>query len=584
MQTIELRKGSCADQEVDVVVNAANRHLAEGTGICGAIFKKAGSREMTAACRKYSLPLKDGEAVITPAFGISNAKAVIHAVGPNFNYNPGAFNLLFDAYYNSMLVMKENGYHSISFPLISSGVFAGNMPDPVGESTSQCCSAYDKFIKDYPDYDINVYLCAFSSKEYDIAKKHPFFSPEERLPVFWDADGAGVVSVSELKTYRVPSKTIQSPIDKSLQKEWIIPCNLDYYDLPNALKKLKIIDWSQPRQMKNAHVGDMVYIYLSKKPGEIRYKGAILAVGKTENIIDDSTFSKGGSGTEIPCFTIAVFREYTLEGKLKYSNLKETGLKSVLQGPTIAKGSLAEYLHKCDELQHELDKNGGKIPDVCLPLSDFPIEINEIKSTGEVTIEIDINTALKPKKSEQTEKGVMITCPKCGYVFSMAPRCPECGQLIQYKKERWNKPKLGSLEAWESSVNIIGADPKDVADIVREIVKDDSFSYHIGSKDLNLHLYAEGIDASVKIFMFFGKERCGAFQPSALINYINENGLKKSAADWYMEAMKPLLSDSQKNIPYNNLKGYYFVDYDTLFARKDELIQIFQGLKKELSE
>ena len=91
MSTFTLIQGSCADQEVDVVVNAANSGLWAGAGICGAIFAKAGVAELEAACRKYKTPLRDGDAVITPAFGITNAKAIIHAVGPNFAVTPDAF-------------------------------------------------------------------------------------------------------------------------------------------------------------------------------------------------------------------------------------------------------------------------------------------------------------------------------------------------------------------------------------------------------------------------------------------------------------------------------------------------------------
>jgi O-acetyl-ADP-ribose deacetylase (regulator of RNase III) len=156
---------SCADQEVDVVVNAANSRLWEGGGICGVIFSRAGSRELTEACSKYQTPLHDGDAVITPAFNMKNAKAIIHAVGPNFGVTPTAFKELFNAYYNSLVVMKDNGYHSIAFPLISSSIFGGNLLNPVAESTKQCMRAYKKFAEDYPDYDIDVKLCAFTDIE-----------------------------------------------------------------------------------------------------------------------------------------------------------------------------------------------------------------------------------------------------------------------------------------------------------------------------------------------------------------------------------------------------------------------------------
>ena len=171
MSRIELVNGSCADQKVDIVVNAANDGLWAGGGICGVIFKKAGLTQLTAACKKYKTPLKDGSAVITPAFNLTNAVSIIHAVGPDFSRTPKAFKELFDAYYNSLHVMMDNGFHSISFPLISSGIFGGSLSNPVAESTKQCCRAYLKFVTDYPSYDVDVRLCAFSAKEMQEAQK-----------------------------------------------------------------------------------------------------------------------------------------------------------------------------------------------------------------------------------------------------------------------------------------------------------------------------------------------------------------------------------------------------------------------------
>ncbi len=165
MSKIELINASCADQEVDAVVNAANDGLWEGGGICGVIFKKAGSTELADACRKYKTPLNDGDAVITPAFNLKNAKAIIHAVGPDFSVTPTAFKELFNAYYNSLKVLMENGYHSISFPLISSGIFGGSLENPVAESTRLCLRAYKKFTEDYPKYDVDVKLCAYTASE-----------------------------------------------------------------------------------------------------------------------------------------------------------------------------------------------------------------------------------------------------------------------------------------------------------------------------------------------------------------------------------------------------------------------------------
>lgn len=182
MSKLLLINDSSVNQRVDAIVNAANKHLLAGSGVCGAIFKKAGYEELTAACQKYKLPLKDGEAVITPSFMIDNANYIIHAVGPNFSITPESFQELYNAYYNSLKVLKENKLHSISFPLISSGIFGGRLPNPVGESTNQCIKAYKQFTQDNPNYDIEVRLCAFTEKEMHLAEEvyNKLYTPEEK--------------------------------------------------------------------------------------------------------------------------------------------------------------------------------------------------------------------------------------------------------------------------------------------------------------------------------------------------------------------------------------------------------------------
>ena len=77
---------------------------------------------------------------------------------------------LFNAYYNSLLLPKNYNLHSISFPLISSGIFRGNLSNPAGESTKQCGYAYKKFIQEFPNYEVDLILSAFGSAEFQNAK------------------------------------------------------------------------------------------------------------------------------------------------------------------------------------------------------------------------------------------------------------------------------------------------------------------------------------------------------------------------------------------------------------------------------
>ncbi len=170
MSSIILLNESCVDQNVDAIVNAANNKLAPGGGVCGEIFKRANIIDLVVECSYIKRPLPDGSAVITPACQIKNAKYIIHAVGPDFSETPAAFDKLFEAYYNSLCVLKEYLLHSISFPLISSGIYGGDLENPVAESVKQCVLAYKKFTSDYPDYQIDVKVCAYSPESMKEAK------------------------------------------------------------------------------------------------------------------------------------------------------------------------------------------------------------------------------------------------------------------------------------------------------------------------------------------------------------------------------------------------------------------------------
>ena len=77
----------------------------------------------------------------------------------------------FFAYLNSLYVLMDNRLHSISFPLISSGILGGSLSTPVAASAKQCCRAYTKFVAGYPDYDVDVNLCAFSTTKMQEVQK-----------------------------------------------------------------------------------------------------------------------------------------------------------------------------------------------------------------------------------------------------------------------------------------------------------------------------------------------------------------------------------------------------------------------------
>ena len=83
MFMLYLIHGSVADQKTDAIVNAANRALAGGGGVDGAIHALAGP-ELDRACRKIGF-CPTGQAVVTPSFNLearTGCRFIVHTVGP----------------------------------------------------------------------------------------------------------------------------------------------------------------------------------------------------------------------------------------------------------------------------------------------------------------------------------------------------------------------------------------------------------------------------------------------------------------------------------------------------------------------
>jgi O-acetyl-ADP-ribose deacetylase len=123
---IRLVQGDITEQEVDVVVNAANSSLLGGGGVDGAIHRRGGP-EILAECRRlraerYPDGLPTGRAVATTA-GRLPARWVIHTVGPVHSTSEDRSGLLASCHTESLRVADELGASSVAFPAISTGVY-----------------------------------------------------------------------------------------------------------------------------------------------------------------------------------------------------------------------------------------------------------------------------------------------------------------------------------------------------------------------------------------------------------------------------------------------------------------------------
>lgn len=122
---IRIIQGDITKVKVDIIVNAANTSLLGGGGVDGAIHR-AGGKIILEECKiiiEKQGGCEVGKSVITTA-GNLPAKFVIHTVGPVWRGgNNNEDNLLFDAYYNSLMLAEKKQVKSIAFPNISTGVY-----------------------------------------------------------------------------------------------------------------------------------------------------------------------------------------------------------------------------------------------------------------------------------------------------------------------------------------------------------------------------------------------------------------------------------------------------------------------------
>jgi len=123
-------EGDITEQDVDAVVNAANRAMRGGGGVDGAIHRAGGPAVLEDCVRRFPDGLATGEAGWTTA-GDLPARWVIHVVGPDFGRGERDRALLVSCYRRALAVADELGATSVAFPLISAGIYAWPLEDAV---------------------------------------------------------------------------------------------------------------------------------------------------------------------------------------------------------------------------------------------------------------------------------------------------------------------------------------------------------------------------------------------------------------------------------------------------------------------
>jgi O-acetyl-ADP-ribose deacetylase (regulator of RNase III) len=158
---VNIVQGDITKRPVDAIVNAANGTLLGGGGVDGAIHDAAGP-ELLEECRTLG-GCATGQAKVTKAYGIQQAKCVIHTVGPIFGKENGReAELLASCYSQCLTLAVDNGLKSIAFPSISTGAFGY----PIENASRTALAAVRDFVTRNPGCLDLVEIASFSNRDY----------------------------------------------------------------------------------------------------------------------------------------------------------------------------------------------------------------------------------------------------------------------------------------------------------------------------------------------------------------------------------------------------------------------------------
>jgi O-acetyl-ADP-ribose deacetylase (regulator of RNase III) len=152
-------RGDITTQDVDAVVNAANRAMRGGGGVDGAIHRAGGPAVLEDCKRRFPSGLATGQAGWTTA-GDMAAQWVIHVVGPNYTAGERDRSLLTSCYRNALNVADELGARSIAFPLVSAGIYGWPKDDAVAAAVETLSST--------PTEVEEARIVAFDGATYDL--------------------------------------------------------------------------------------------------------------------------------------------------------------------------------------------------------------------------------------------------------------------------------------------------------------------------------------------------------------------------------------------------------------------------------
>ncbi len=252
----------------EAIVNAANTALLMGGGVCGAIFRAAGIQEMTKACAPLS-PIKTGEAVITPGFRFLLAMSFTQTGPVYHDGKSGERELLQQCYSNSLQLAVQHKISSLSFPLISSGIFGY----PKQEALEVARTTIEQFLA---EHELTVYLVLFN-KESFLAETKLHTSIEQYIEEQYVQKHALKRDLLEIEAMELESvEEIRSPFYEPNLAEALSNLDEPFFDSLRALIQAK--GKTEVEVYKKANIDRKLFSKIRSGNGYTPSKRTVLAL------------------------------------------------------------------------------------------------------------------------------------------------------------------------------------------------------------------------------------------------------------------------------------------------------------------
>ena len=210
-------------QDKDAIVNAANPYMINGSGICGVIYKNAGSKLLNYCKQTYKILMKTAEVRITPGFDLN--MDIIHVLAPKHYETKNPIEELLTAYKNMLETIIKHGYKNILVCSLGTGVY--------GYKHEEVAKPLILLLNDFcRKNDVNIYL-------------------NNMYPIYKDIYLKPLLEINHLNL----KKDLENLNPKEIL-EYLINNNLTENDI-----KIKYLDFVQNKKIENMCLSERL-IYL----------------------------------------------------------------------------------------------------------------------------------------------------------------------------------------------------------------------------------------------------------------------------------------------------------------------------------